>query len=117
MQNKFNNLQDRAAQMINWLVSHPQVQSIICFEEYGACPEQCLEDMDTLAEAGYYELIYILLMKNRFSYVIGRVVEAMLMEAWAEQWESMGYSNMVGKIKTRIKAELAVYQNKKQEKA
>ena len=99
--------------MIRWMAVHPKIQRMLCIEDYDADPEECLEIIAWLEEQGFYTLIYVLLLKNKYQRVIGTAIERYETELWANEWQEKGDKWMCENLKTRIKAEMEFQELKK----
>ena len=104
---------NEAADMIRWMAVHPKIQRMLCVEDYDADPEECLEIIAWLEEQGFYTLIYVLLLKNKYQRVIGTAIERYETELWANEWQEKGDKWMCENLKTRIKAEMGFQELKK----
>ena len=99
---------NRTAEMIKWLSSHPGIQQHLCRDEFVLQSDECLEIMDALEKQGYYEMIYIFLMKNQFHGTVGNALDKLLAELWANEWEKAGNQLMCRDIKERIQNEITL---------
>ena len=97
---------NRTAEMIRWLASHPRIEQMLCHDEYAIKDDECLELVDALEKQGYYEMIYIFLMKNQFQRAVGNAIDKLVAEMWANEWEKAGNQQMCREIKERIKNEI-----------
>ncbi len=97
--------QSRTAEMINWFAKNHYIEWFL-IDEDPVTPEKCIEFIDKLSEKGYYEMIYILLLKNEHERIIGRALRRMRTEILAGKWEETGNSNMCEEIKSRILYEI-----------
>ena len=89
------------------LSENPDILHTLCCEGYEVEPPECLEIIGILEEQGFYELIYILLIKNRYHAVIGGAIERLLAEMWMSEWEKAGNQQMCKELKERIQKEMA----------
>ena len=94
---------NRTTEMIRWLANNPKIQRRICCEGYDIEPDECLEIIEMLEQEGFYELVYILLMKNVNHVVIANAVEKLQYKAWSNEWEKIGNEKMCMNIKEQIK--------------
>ena len=103
---------NRTAEMIKWLANHPNIQQMLCHDEYEAEADACLEIVDALEKQGYYEMIYIFLMKNQCHKVIGDAIDKLFAELWADRWEKAGNQQMCREIHAYIQNEIALREMK-----
>lgn len=109
MREKSSAITNKSVEMIKWLSSHNEIQRIICREGYDAELPEYLDIIEELGKQGYYELIYILLVKNQYNVAIDDVVERLLFETLTDQWEKTGNEALCTDIKERIKAEMEMH--------
>ena len=106
MQDNRNNPKEDTIRLIRWLSEHPRIQRRLCDEGTESTPEECLEIIEQLEKNSFYDMIYILLMKNSHDMVIGEVLSKIIVEKMANEWERMGTEQMCRDIKEKIKEEI-----------
>lgn len=99
-------VENKMARLVKWMGVHPEVQAKLCDSGYEAKPAECIEIMDMLEAQGFYELIYVLLIKNQQDWVISGVLEKLLAEAWAQRWETAGNRGMIRELRELISREM-----------
>jgi len=97
----------RTMEIIKWMSAYPDIQRALCCEGYEVEPDECLEIIGILEEQGFYELIYVLLVKNQCHAVIGGAIERLLAEMWMSEWEKVGSQQMCKDLKECIQKEIA----------
>ena len=101
---------NRPLEIIKWLSTHPDIQRNLCREGYEVEPPECLEIIGTLEEQGFYELIYILLVKNQHHAIIGGAIDKLLTQFWMDAWGKAGNRQMCTEIKEQIQNEIALWE-------
>jgi len=99
---------NRTAEMIKWLANHPGIQRMLCQDEYESGADEFLEILDALEKQGYYEMIYIFLMKNQCHRVVGNAIDKWFTELLADAWAKAGNQQICREMKERIQNEMAV---------
>ncbi len=112
MQGNANLMLNRTTRMMEWLANHPRIQHRICCEDFGVEPEECIQIIEMLEEKEFYELVYILLLKNEQQIVIADVLEKLKTGAWAREWEKVGNEKMCRDIKEKIRNEMTLREMK-----
>lgn len=100
------NQSDGTIRLVKWLAEHPKIQRRLCEGEYESTPEECLEMIELLEDNSFYEMIFILLMKNIHNPVIDDAVTKMAAEKITNEWERVGTEQMCRDIKARIRQEI-----------
>lgn len=108
MQDNRNNQKEDTVRLIRWLAEHPSIQRRLCDEGAESTPEECIEIIEQLEKNSFYDMIYILLMKNSHDIVIGEAIEKVIAEKMANEWERIGTEQMCQDIKGRIKEEIKI---------
>lgn len=97
------NQRDDTIRLVRWLAEHPKIQRRLCEGEYESTPEECLEMIELLENNSFYDMIFILLMKNSHDRIIDEALTKMVMEKMANEWERVGTEQMCRDIKERIR--------------
>lgn len=95
-----------ALRFIRWMAAHPNMQHRLCDPDCEAGPEECLELIESLEAEGFYEMIYVLLVKNCADAVLGPAFHRVLVEAACRDWERAGMQEMCRSIKAGIRAQM-----------
>lgn len=98
--------ENKTAKLIRWVTEHPEVKWDLSGIEMGGDSEECLNIIDILEQAGFYELIFIILIGGEKFREVGFAMDKMFYIMWAEKWEEIGDQNMCTWIKEEIKSEL-----------
>ncbi|AFV03466.1 MULTISPECIES: hypothetical protein [Dehalobacter] len=108
MQEGKHHQMDDTIRLVRWLSEHPKIQSRLCEGEYESTPEECIEMIEMLEKHSFYDMIFILLMKNRHDPVIDEALTKMVTEKIANEWERIGTEQMCRDIKERIRKEIKI---------
>jgi hypothetical protein len=100
------NQSDDTIRLVRWLAEHPKIQRRLCEGEYESTPEECLETIEMLAKDSFYDMIFVLLMKNSHDLIIDEALTKMATEKIVNEWERVGTEQMCRDIKERIKEEI-----------
>lgn len=99
---------NKMARLVEWMGENMEIQAMLCDGGFEADAEDCIALMDMLEEQGFYELIYVLLIKNQQDDVIWGTMEKLLADAWARRWEQAGTRAMLREIRERIRSEMGI---------
>lgn len=101
------NLQDenKVIRLAIWLTEHPKIQHRLFEEEYDATPDEFIEIMEMLEENGFYEMILVLLIKNKWNVSLEQALSKVFIEKMAKEWERIGTEQMCRDIKDKIREE------------
>jgi len=106
MQGTDNNQKDDTIRLVRWLAEHSQIKRRLCEGEFESTPEECLEIIELLENNSFYDMIFILLMKNSHELIIDEAISSVATEKIANEWERIGTEQMCRDIKERIKEEI-----------
>lgn len=98
--------EDKLIEMALWLTDHPKIQRRLCDGEYEVSPEEFLEIMEQLENKGFYELIYILLIKNQYNDVLEQAATSLLIQKAGKEWQRIGTKEMCRDFKEKIQGEI-----------
>lgn len=106
MQGAVNKQQDDTIRLVRWLAEHPKIQRRLCEADFESTPEECLEIIEMLENNSFYDMIFILLMKNSHDLIIDEAITKMVTEKMANEWDRIGTEQMCADIKNRIREEI-----------
>lgn len=98
--------ENKMARLVKWMGENPAIQAKLCDGGFESDAEDCIALMDMLEEQGFYELIYVLLIKNQQDGVIWGAMDKLLADAWAQRWAQAGNRAMLREIRERIRSEM-----------
>ena len=98
--------ESKTAEFLKWLADHPGIQRILCCEEPEMDAQKCIEAMNQLAEQGFYQAVYLLLMQNQPNPAIGNATEKITARLWVSEWGRAGDEQMYKLIKETIQNEI-----------
>lgn len=97
---------DKVIELVRWLAEHPKVQRRLCEDEYKVTPEEFIEIMELLEQHEFYEMIVVLILKNRCNAVLSQALSRMLVETMSKEWEKIGTKQMCKDMKDLIREEI-----------
>lgn len=56
--------------LAKWMTEHPKIRRRICEDEYMVSPEEFIDIMELLEKNEFYEMIYVLLVRNQTNPVL-----------------------------------------------
>ncbi|KUO62062.1 MAG: hypothetical protein APF84_07785 [Gracilibacter sp. BRH_c7a] len=106
MQEAGINQKDDTVRLVRWLSEHPKIQRRLCESEFESTPEECIEMIEMLEKNSFYDMIFILLIKNSHDLIINEAISKMVTEKITNEWERIGTEQMCRDIKERIRDEI-----------
>ena len=76
--------------LAKWMTEHPKIRRRICEDEYMVSPEEFIDIMELLEKNEFYEMIYVLLVRNQTNPVLEQATSRIVMESACQEWERMG---------------------------
>jgi len=100
------NYKDNIVRLANWMTEHPKVQRRICEDGFEVTPEEFIEIMEMLEGNGFYEMIFILIVKNRSNPVLEKALSRLVVEKVGKALEEIGARQMCEELKGKIREEI-----------
>lgn len=100
------NQEDKTIRLIKWLSKHPKIQTRLCEDGYTVTLEECLEIIELLEENEFYDMIFVLFVKNSHERTIDKIITEIMIEKMTEEWKRIGTKQMCQDIKQKIKEEI-----------
>ena len=92
--------------LAKWMTEHPKIRRRICEDEYMVSPEEFIDIMELLEKNEFYEMIYVLLVRNQTNPVLEQATSRIVMESACQDWERMGPEALRRELKERIREEM-----------
>ena len=72
--------------LAKWMTEHPKIRRRICEDEYMVSPEEFIDIMELLEKNEFYEMIYVLLVRNQTNPVLEQATSRIVMESACQEW-------------------------------
>ena len=94
--------------LVKWLSENPKIMYSLCDIEAESTPEECLEIIELLEKNEFYDMIFILLMRNRDNNIMDRAITKMVADKVIKEWKRVGTEQICQDIKQYIKDEIKI---------
>lgn len=92
--------------LVKWLSENPNIMFSLCNIEEEVSPEECLEIIELLEKNAFYDMIFIMIMRNRDNSIMDSAITKMIVDKVIKEWERIGTEQMCRDIKQCIKDQI-----------
>ncbi len=94
--------EQQSIERIQWLGHHCKTRYSLTDPAEGVTPEQFLEILEEVEEAGYEDYLFLLMLQNETQYFVGQVLYAQVVDCLVELWRKNGLQQTCTQLREKI---------------